>query len=107
MTAFKDYQIKLDGTGAGTLRIAQNLPGIMWDVTQINISTNPANATCVATLFFNTLYMSNTIAGSNDSAAGPPSIHMLSGDEISITWGSGPANALATAVIFVDEYPLR
>lgn len=107
MTAFKDYQIKLDATGAGTLRIAQNLSGVMWDVTQINISTNPASAACIATLFFNTLYMSNTIAGSNDSAAGPPSVRMLSGDELSVVWASGPANGLATAVIFVDEYPLK
>lgn len=106
MSAFKQYQIKLDGTGAGTLRISLDIHGVMWDVTQVNISTNPANTACTATLFYNNVYLTNTIAGSMDSAAGPPSIRMVADDEIEITWAAGPANALATATILLDEYPL-
>jgi hypothetical protein len=107
MSAFKEYQVKLDGTGAGTLRINLDIHGVLWDVSQINISTNPTNTTCIATLSYNNLYISNTIAGSNDSAAGPPPIHMISGDEIEVVWASGPANALATATILYDEYQLQ
>lgn len=107
MSAFKQYQIKLDGAGAGTLRIPLDIHGVLWDVTQINITTVPIATGATATLQFNGFFLSNTIAGSGDSAAGPPSIHMMADDEIQIVWAAGPANGLATAIILVDEYPLK
>lgn len=95
----------LNASGGGTIRFELDNATVTWDISQVSVTVSPARAGCVATIFLNGYYHCSTIAGSGDTAQGPPDIEFNPGDVITVVFVGGSANGIATVFLYYDERP--
>lgn len=101
----KGGSVVLSALGAGTVRFELDNPTVIWEVSQISVTTTPAVAGCTATAFLDQQYLCSTIAGSADAAQGPPSVEMSPSQVLEITYVGGPASGVGTVVLYYEEFP--
>lgn len=102
--------IKLDGTGAGTGFIQNNVSGALWTVDQIGFGPSlPPVSGCSVSVYYNvTLVDTNYFAGTGGSMSGPPPVEMQQSDILKFVVSNGPANgSIPVNVSYVETFGRR
>jgi len=93
--------VKLDASGNGTLKMGPTRRGQTWYPTLIAVSIPNPTKIPTATVTNGSIGLGQTFTGSGDSTDLAGAV-VYPGQQITITWAGGDANAVATASITGD-----
>lgn len=89
--------------GVGTIQIGHDLAGLIWRISQLAITSNPAGCMTV-TLQFNGLPLTTPVTVvSGTAASNPPPIDVGSHDTVSVAITNGPPNATVVVAYYYEE----